>query len=130
VTLNEATAGPMKEGETRAGFLGEGNIIRKPDYVAQDGRTAEDKARKKALQTILGQTIEPNALSSKSSPAMDRRALVNKLSRGTLEDLLRLCPERLKDMTIGDLQEVIAGTVELSEWDKAEIQNLYMDVSP
>jgi hypothetical protein len=130
LTLNEAMAGKLKEGEVRTGFLGEGNIIHKPDYIVQESLSVEEKARKKALQAILSQVIEPNAISNKSSPQMDRRSLVNKLNRSTLDDLLRLCSDRLQRMTSTELQEIATGKEELTEADKAEVQNLYIDVSP
>ena len=127
---NVATAlAGMKGGESRSGFLGEGNIIRKPDFVVSEDLGMNEKAQKKMLQTFLGQVIEPTALSSKSSPSMDRRALVNKLNRSTLSDLLRLVPERLRQMSAKQLEETIA-TNSIMEEEKADIQNLYMDASP
>src|SRR4030042_843810 len=112
-TVKEALAGKF-EGKGRGGFLG-GNIIRKDDYVVQENLSVDEKAQKKALQVLLGQTIEPNAISSKSTPAMDRRSLVTKLGKSTLDDILRLCPERLKAMNSKELQEVLAGNDPLSE---------------
>lgn len=128
-TINEALGG-MKGGEAREGFLGTGNIVHKPDFVSQETLSSTEKMRKKHLQVILGQVIEPNAISSKSSPAMDRRSLVTKLGKSTLAELLRLTPDSLKTMSHEELEQIASDAKSLEEDVKADMQNLYLDVSP
>ena len=121
--IKEALAG-MKSG-VREGFLG-GNAMRKPDYVQTENLSPDEKLQKKLLQSLLAQTIEPNALSSKSTAVMDKRNFVGKLSKCTLDFLLRMVPDRLKDLK--ELQAALEGNI--TEEEKSEIQELYRDLSP
>ena len=129
-TIGQAIAG-MRGGENREGFLGDGtNLIKKPGYEATEDLSAMEKQQKKLWQNLLGKVIEPNALSSKSSPAMDRRSLVTKLNRSLLEEILRLVPDSMKRLSNEELQKLNENPDLISESDKAEIQTLYLDVSP
>ena len=121
--IKEATTG-MKGGESREGFLGEGNIIRKPDYVPKPD-DVQSLMHKKVIQKRLLEIIDPNPLSAKSTVEMDRRSLVNKLKKSSLADLKRLLPKRLGNMDPRELE-----IAEILEEEKAEIQDLYKDVSP
>ena len=122
-TLSDALA-DMHGGESRSGFLSGGNILRKPDYVPLPDNI-EGIKQKKAIQKLLMSIIEPNPLSMRSTLEMDRRSLVAKLNRLPLSDIKKLVPERLKDMS----PEEIA-IVEVTDEEKAEIQDLYKEVSP
>lgn len=128
-TVNEALAGPIPEGETRTGFLGKGNTVHKADYLPSEALSAMEKQQKKLLQDFLGKTIEPVSLSMKSTGELDKRALVNKLRKSMLTELLRLVPERIKSMTPEELEQASRENT-ITEEEKAEIQSLYLDVSP
>lgn len=124
-TLDEAIK-DMKSGG-RSGFLGEGNIIRKPDYRPEvDSST--NLPMKRAIQMLLINTIQPNPLSIKSSPEMDKRSLVNKINRRSLSELKQLLPNGMKYIPLEELNTILEKG--MSDEDKAEIQNLYMEVSP
>jgi hypothetical protein len=128
--INEAIAG-MKGGETRSGYLGTGeNLLKKPGYVAMEDLSQEEKEQKRLLQELLGKVIEPNALSTKSSPEMDRRSLIGKLKKSLMDDLLKLVPKSIKEMSNEELRSLVSSIETMDEADKAEIQSLYMDVSP
>ena len=122
-SIGEALAG-MKGGESRTGFLGDGNIVRKPDYEPIP-ESPQDVKLKRAIQQLLVSIIEPNPLSNKSTNEADKRSLVRKLSKTARNDLIRFLPERLKNMAPEEL-----AIVEVSEGEKAEIQDLYLEISP
>ena len=123
-TVSEATAG-MQGKEAREGFLGAGNIIRKPDFVVSESLSERERIRKRAIQKFLATVIQPNALSSKSTAEMDKRALVNKINRSTLTELERFLPEHICEMDTSGMEQMT-----LEEVDQEEIQNRYMAISP
>lgn len=123
--VNEALAGVHKAGGY-TGFLGDGNIVKKPDYEAPpETLTASDKARKKAIADLLMAVIEPVQLSSKSTIEMDRRSLLNKIKKQSLDELRRFLPTRVKHLPTENLQ-----ADQLPEDEKAEIQDAYKEISP
>jgi len=129
-TLEEATKG-MQRGEERTGFLGEGNIVRKPDYMPEPEKLdADGIARKKAIQSLLLKVIQPVSLSSKSTSEQDRRSLVNKLNKSSLDELKRFLPDRVKRLSTDKLELIVGGEGDITEEEKAEIQTRYMDLSP
>src|SRR3990167_5335383 len=124
-SVNEALAGVHKAGGY-TGFLGEGNVVKKPDYeIPVENLTASDKARKQAIASLLMDVIEPVQLSSKSTVEMDRRSLLNKIKKQSLEELRRFLPTRVKHLPTETLQ-----ADQLSEDEKAEIQDNYKEISP
>lgn len=125
-SINEALQG-MKGGETRSGFLGDGNIIRQPDFVPEPDKVS-DALLKKTMQKLLASVIEPNPLSNKSTAEMDKRSLVNKLNRRSLDELKELLPRRIRRFDVEKIQGLLDGAI--SEEEKVEIQGLYMEVSP
>ena len=129
-TIGEALKG-MQRGEDRTGFLGNGNIVRKPDYIPEpENLDSEGVARKKAIQSLLAKMIIPNSLGSKSTPEQDRRSLVNKLNKQSLSELERFLPDSLKGLTTNQLEQVVSGETGIVEGAEAEIQQKYMDISP
>ena len=129
-SVNEALVG-MRGGEERTGFLGSGNLSRKPDYVSpSENLDGDEKERKRLLQNLLTKTIEPNSLSSKSTHEMDRRSLARKLNKRSLDELWVFLPEKVKRLSNEKLKSIVEGVDSLSEEDKADIQTLYMEVSP
>ena len=122
-TVAEGLAG-MKGGESRSGFLGGGNIVRKPDYEPIPDSIVDLKA-KRLIQKMLAEIIEPNPLSAKSTVEMDRRSLVQKLNKSSLGDLKRFLPLRLRSLTPEELE-----IITVTEEEKAEIQDFYKDCSP
>lgn len=129
-TIVDALAG-MQNTTSASGFLSGGNIIRKPDYVERENLSEEDLVRLRWIRKILSIVIEPNQLSMRSTPEMDRRALVSKLNKAPLSTLIRLLPQSLKDKSATELKEVLGNTTDLiTDDEKAEIQELYRDVSP
>ena len=129
ITIDEATAG-MKSG-SRSGYLGTGeNLLKKPGYVATENLSEMEKIQKKLLRDLLIKVIEPNSLGNRSTPAMDRRSLVNKINRLLLDEILKMVPEDYRSMKNEDLQKFASNPDLLSEGDKAQIQLLYMDISP
>ena len=129
-TISGALVG-MKGGESRVGFLGEGNIIRKPDYIPEpENLGEEDKACKRTIQTLLTNVIEPNPLSTKSTLQLDRRSLVGKLSKSTLDELKRFLPTRIKRMSAEKLQQILDDSTKITDEEKVEIQSLYQNISP
>ena len=126
-TVAEATAG-MKSG-SREGFLGEGNIIRLPDTDSTEHLSMTELAEKRQIQKLLLDAITPNSLSVKSTEVMDRRSLVSKLNRCSLDVLKRMLPERIAKMSSTDL-ESSAEENGITEEEKADIQMLYLAVSP
>lgn len=124
-SVNEALAGVHKAGGYR-GFLGEGNIVKQPDYeVPIENLDAAGRQRKQMITDLLLSVIEPTQLSSKSTPQMDRRSLYNKLKKSSLEILTRFLPARVAELPNERLK-----SDELSEDEKSEIQFLYMEISP
>ena len=124
-SVNEALAGVHKAGGY-TGFLGDGNIVTKPDYVVPvENLTDAEKARKKAITDLLMNVIEPVQLSSKSTLEADRRSLFNKLKKTSLEDLRNFLPGNMKHTPTESLQ-----ADQLSDEQKAEIQELYKEISP
>lgn len=127
-TITEAMAG-MSPGDERSGRLGQST--RKPDYVPEpENLDRVGAARKKALQDMLAKVIQPISLGIKATPAMDLRSLVNKLKKQTLVELERFLPLTVKQLTTEQLEQVASGETDIEEEDKAEIQSLYMDISP
>lgn len=122
-TINEAMKGVHTAGE-HVGFLG-GNIIRKPDYIQREELSADEKEQKKAIQALLLSVIQPNELSSKSTPEADRRSLVNKFNKSTLDDLLRMLPVDLRSFSASEIKEY-----QISEAERADIQEIYKERSP
>lgn len=125
-TAEEVMAG-MKGGDVRAGVV----TPPKPTFVSPiESLDAEGILQKRALQTLLTKYIMPNSLSSKSTPEADRRSLINKLNRRTLQELKELVPDRIKRMSAEKLQSILDGSGEILDEEKVEIQNLYMSASP
>ena len=128
--IGDALAG-MKGGEARTGFLGDGNIVRKPDYMPKpENLDASELALKKTIQKLLISVIQPNPLSSKSTTEMDKRSLVNKLNRSSLVQLKGFLPSRIKRMPVEKVQQILDGTAAIEEEEKVEIQTFYMNISP
>lgn len=129
-TIKEATAG-MQRGEVRTGFLGEGNLLHKPDFIPGPENLGPDGvARKRVTQDLLAKWIIPNSLSAKSTPELDRKSMVNKLRKSTLAELQRLLPESVNELTTEQLKQIFAGESDIGDEQKAEIQDLYLNVSP
>jgi len=128
-TIGTATK-TMKRGETRKGFLGEGNITRKPDHVVAEALAPEGVTRKRLIQNLLAKWIEPNQLGSRSTALMDKRSLVSKLKNRTLEELEQLLPDSVLVLTTSQLQDIDKGESDISEEQKTEIQEMYKDRSP
>jgi hypothetical protein len=123
-SVNEALKEVHKSG-AYTGFLGEGDVVKKPDYVPPEEILDTDGiARKKAVTDLLIKTIEPNQLSSKSTPEMDKRALFSKLKKSSLDELLRFLPSRVKKLHTEQLQ------AELTNEEKLEVQDNYKEISP
>lgn len=130
--IGEATKG-MEPGEARSGFLiGRKNYnTRQPDYMPPpENLTAEETARKKIIRDLLGKIIIPNSLSSKSTPEMDKRSLINKLNRLRLEELISFLPERVLTLTNEQLSQIVAGESDIYEEEKVEIQDKFVKISP
>lgn len=124
-SVNEALAGVHKAGEY-TGFLGDGDIVRKPDYEPpKEVLDDEGKALKKAITNLLMNVIEPFQLSSKSTIEMDKRSFFNKLKKSSLDELKRFLPKHLKKMTSEKLE-----TMTITDEEKAEMQDLYREISP
>ncbi len=124
-SVNEALAGVHKTGEY-TGFLGDGDIVRKPDYVAPlEKLDDEGKALKKAITNLLMNVIEPFQLSSKSTVEMDKRSFFNKIKKSSLDDLKQFLTKRLKKMTSVQLENVT-----ITDEEKAEMQDIYREISP
>lgn len=126
--LGEALVG-MKPGEKRTGFLGGGGM-ENPVSIQPEQLSDDEKARKHVIQDLLARVIIPNSLSSKSNPDIDKKSLVSKLRKQTLGELNRLLPENLKMIGTDRLQSLLEGTEEVGDGDKAEIQDLYAEISP
>lgn len=127
-TITEAMA-KMSPGDERSGHLGKSNRL--PDYVPEPENLDRTGAnRKKAVQDLLAKVIQPISLGIKATPAMDERSLVNKLKKQTLVELERFLPATVNRLTTEQLLQVASGESDIEEEDKAEIQTLYMDISP
>lgn len=126
-TVEGAMAG-MKGGEARGGDLW-GKTTRSVDMPEPDNLDADGIARKRAIVSLLTSVIMPNSLSSKSTPEMDKRSLINKLNKSTFVEIKRLVPDRIKRMSTEKLQGILDGTEEVLDEEKVEMQNLYMDTS-
>ncbi len=121
----------MHGGEIRTGFLGTGDIVRKPDTLPEvDMLDAEGVARKKAIQALLAKVIQPNSLSNKSSKEQDKRSLVFKLSKCSMRELMRLLPEVVACLTTRQMEDIANGITNIAEADEAGIQERYIDLSP
>ncbi len=125
-TAEEVMAG-MKGGDVRTGVVSP----TKPTYVPLvETLTSDTIAQKRALQSLLAKYIMPNSLSSKSTADADKRSLVNKLNRRTLQELKELVPDRIKRMSVEELKSILDGSGDILDEEKVEIQNLYMGTSP
>lgn len=130
-TISEAMAN-MSQGDERSGRLGgKHKNLRLPDYVPEPENLDRTGAnRKKAVQDLLAKVIQPISLGIKATPDMDKRSLVNKLKKQTLVELERFLPTTVNRLTTEQLEQVASGETDIEEEDKAEIQSLYMDISP
>jgi len=117
--------------ERRVGFLGGINETRLPDYVPEREVLSIEEAEKKTLITqLLLKWIVPNELSSRSKPELDKKSLASKLHKTTLKGLMDFLPDWFSSVAINNLKSYISGEEELSDEDKAEIQDRYKDISP
>ncbi len=124
-SVNEALAGVHKAGGY-TGFLGDGDLLAKPDYVPPPEKLdAEGKVLKQTIINLLMRLIEPSQLSSKSTPEMDKRSFFNKLKKSSLDELKRFLPKRLKKMTSVQLE-----SASITDEEKAEMQDIYREISP
>ncbi len=124
-TVNEALVDIHTAGQ-HTGFLGAGDIVKKPDYVPPpEILDAEGKALKQTITNLLMSLIEPSQLSSKSTPEMDKRSFFNKLKKSSLEELKRFLTKRLKKMT-----SVLLESATITDEEKAEMQDIYREISP
>jgi len=127
--VTDAVAG-MQRGEKRSGSLGD-DTAKLPDRTPEmENLDVDGKARKGAIKSLLINTIQPTSLGFKSTPDMDRRAFVNKANRMTLAELRRFMPERVDSLTTEQLKDIASGESDIFEEEKAEIQTIYMDLSP
>lgn len=128
-TITEAMQG-IKKGGAYSGFLGDGNIVRKPEYAPTETLSSDEAKRKQVIQKFLLAIVEPNQLSVKSTPEADKRSFANKLKKSLLKEIERMLPEQYRTQPTDVLEQIASNSSVVSEDEKAEIQDLYKEVSP
>lgn len=88
--------------------------------VSPSQMSASEIEEAKVLRQFLKEVVTPPELGSKSNPNRDRRSMHRKLDMRDIDQLHLLVPEEYRSMQVS----------ELTDSDKARIDQIYRDISP